>query len=549
VDGEGAGGGDEEGGGKRRKRNIFLAISAVAALVILVAAGAVILPFLLAILVAYVLFPSVCWVERKVRLPRWVCILLVYALMLGTMAGFGAIVVPRLFDETKKLRAEMPRLAQQARESWLPAIDERLQKWTGGGAPEEGGAPSGSSRPAGDASAGVPANPRAPIVIRPREDGAFDVELDRDIEVRKRDDDSWVVGPREPRGGRFSSERAIRDAFDGALAFAQRNSLELLRIGRVIVAGVSRGIFYFFLTLMLAGYMMHTYERIHGFFRELWAEENRRSLDRFLQRVDRGLAGVVRGQLLICLVNGVLSAIGFWIFDLKYWPILSLIAAAMSIIPIFGSILSSIPAVAIGLTQGFGTALGVLVWIIAIHQLEANFLNPKIIGDAAKIHPVLVVFALLFGEHYFQITGALLAVPCLALVQAVFLHFRESVLGVPQRSSRSSLADTPAPAGFGHGHGSGPSSDAATPLAATKRSIAPTQIKTSGGATPSPPPSSVEVGAEELAEAVVEAPPAARPTDPPTEREQPSDAPPAPNAPSAPRKRSAVSTTLKSHTE
>jgi predicted PurR-regulated permease PerM len=150
-----------------------------------------------------------------------------------------------------------------------------------------------------------------------------------------------------------------------------------------------------------------------------------------MRRLDRGLAGVVRGQLLICLVNGILSAIGFWIFELKYWPILAVIAGIMSIIPIFGSILSSIPAVAIGLTQGFGTALGVLVWIVAIHQLEANFLNPKIIGDSAHIHPVLVVFALLLGEHFFEITGALLAVPALAIAQTVFLHFRESILGLP----------------------------------------------------------------------------------------------------------------------
>ena len=173
---------------------------------------------------------------------------------------------------------------------------------------------------------------------------------------------------------------------------------------------------------MLAGYLMFTYEGIHEFVREMWPSYRRPSFDRFLYRLDRSLAGVVRGQLLICLVNGVLSAIGFWIFGLNYWPILALIAGVMSIVPIFGSILSTIPAVAIGLTQDFSIAFWVLVWIIAIHQLEANFLNPKIIGDAAKIHPVLVVFALLVGENLFQITGALLAVPCLAVVQAVFLH-------------------------------------------------------------------------------------------------------------------------------
>jgi hypothetical protein len=95
-----------------------------------------------------------------------------------------------------------------------------------------------------------------------------------------------------------------------------------------------------------------------------------------------------------------------------------------------------VPAVAIGLSQSPGTAIGVLLWIIGIHQLEANFLNPKIIGDQAKIHPVLVVFALLLGESLFAITGALLAVPCLALVQAVFMHFRESVLGLPSSESK-----------------------------------------------------------------------------------------------------------------
>ena len=96
----------------------------------------------------------------------------------------------------------------------------------------------------------------------------------------------------------------------------------------------------------------------------------------------------------------------------------------MSIIPIFGSILSTIPAVAIGLTQDVWTALWVLLWILGIHQVEANLLNPKIIGVAARIHPALVVFALLVGEHFFGLWGALLGVPVLSVSQSVFNHFR-----------------------------------------------------------------------------------------------------------------------------
>jgi predicted PurR-regulated permease PerM len=123
----------------------------------------------------------------------------------------------------------------------------------------------------------------------------------------------------------------------------------------------------------------------------------------------------------------VLSAIGFGLVGLKYWPVLALIAAVLSLIPIFGSIISSIPAVAIGLTQGFATAAFVLAWILGIHQLEANLLNPKIMGDNAKIHPVLVIFSLLLGEHFFHAIGALLAVPIMSIAQSVFLHLRDVV--------------------------------------------------------------------------------------------------------------------------
>jgi predicted PurR-regulated permease PerM len=143
-----------------------------------------------------------------------------------------------------------------------------------------------------------------------------------------------------------------------------------------------------------------------------------------LRRIDRGLSGVVRGQLIICGVNGVLTAIGFALLGLKYWPLLSAIAAILSIIPIFGAILSSIPAVLIGLTQDVWLALWVLVWILVIHQIEANLLNPKIIGVSARLHPVLVIFSLIVGEHFFGLWGALLAVPALSLVHSVFTHLR-----------------------------------------------------------------------------------------------------------------------------
>ncbi len=406
-------------------RRVFLAVSAITVVVVCVAAQPVMLPFVLALVVAYVLTPAVLRVERA-RVPRWAAILLVYALTLSTVGGFVGTIVPRLMSEGKAAAAEWPKFNRTVRNEWLPAIDARLARWTGQPVTEMPG-----SDTDGDAHGVGVENRRdenPPMRVVKRDDGSYDVFLSDDLRLHEVESGTWTVVNAEPQ--RLSSANMLRQAFDKAVMYLRQNVSLFLKVGQAIANAVSRGIFNLFMTLMLAAYIMLTHERIIAFFRELWRPEDRTSFDMFLRRLDRGLSGVVRGQLLICAVNGVLSAIGFWLFDLKYWPILSILAAVMSLIPIFGSILSSVPAVAIGLTQSPATAVGVLAWIVGIHQLEANFLNPKIIGDSAKIHPVLVVFSLLVGEHFFQITGALFAVPCMSILQTIFLHFRQSTLGL-----------------------------------------------------------------------------------------------------------------------
>jgi predicted PurR-regulated permease PerM len=416
------------GAGSPRRRTIFLAVSAVCAGAVIIAARQVLLPFVLALVVAYVLTPAVRRVEQA-RVPRWAAILLVYAATLGSIGGFVALIVPRLVTEGRGLAAEWPRLTATARAQWLPTIDAKLSDWSG--QPRLPVAPEPPSEPSLEAPAPAPLLDEKPppfrLVYQP--DGSYDVRVAEGVQFREKRDGVWQIEQVERRRG-LSSALMLRDGFDKAVAYLQENSIEVLKIGREVVFAVSRGIFTLFMTLMLAAYMILTHERILDFFRSLGSPGSSTSFDRFLRRLDRGLSGVLRGQLLICLVNGVLSAIGFSLFHLKYWPILAVVAGVMSLIPIFGSILSSIPAVAIGLTQSPGTALGVLAWILGIHQLEANFLNPKIIGDSAKIHPVLVVFSLIAGEHFFQLVGALFAVPCMSIAQTIFLHFRETSLGV-----------------------------------------------------------------------------------------------------------------------
>jgi predicted PurR-regulated permease PerM len=393
------------GGGWTRPRVIFLTVSGVVIATLLVTVREVLLPFILALIIAYVLAPLVERVERF-RLPRAAAILIVYAVTLGSIYFSIAAIAPRIYLETAKFMRDAPSLAERFSEQYGP----QLEQWV------EGVRSRSRPRQTDEDPAAVS------IVNKP--DGSVELRVGSGVEVAQQGPGHWRVGPGVHKAEKFTISDLTRRGINEAVGYAQRNGFELLALVKAVIGTVARSIFLLFMTLMVAGYIMATRENIIGFFRSLLPARSRISYDRLLWRMDRGLSGVVRGQLLICLVNGVLSAFGYWMFDLKYWPILALVSGIMSIVPIFGSILSSIPVVMIGLTQNFWTALWVLLWIVGIHQVEANLLNPKIIGVAAKIHPVLVVLALIVGEHYFGLWGALLAVPVLSILQSIFIHFR-----------------------------------------------------------------------------------------------------------------------------
>jgi predicted PurR-regulated permease PerM len=406
----------------KKRHATFLIATAAVALAVLVASRAVLLPFVIALLIAYLLTPAVAWVEQK-KVPRPLAIIAVYVLVLGSFGLFVRVTAPRVGQELAGLRRELPTISRTVRDHWVPAMQTRLRAAGFGET-----APPADSRPEVGPDDKTQAEAPPAIVAHQRPDGSFAIELNGPIDIHPTKGGGYTIdAARDTRVEAFDIDRIVADAAGKSLSYAQHNALELVKIGRDIIAGVSRFFFVFGITLMLAAYMMLTRDKLVGFFVHMARPTDRPSIRLLLARIDRGLSGVVRGQLIICGVNGVLSALGFAFVGLKYWPVLALIATVLSLIPIFGSIISAIPAVALGLTQSFGTAVFVLAWIVGIHQLEANFLNPKIMGDAAKIHPVLVIFSLLVGEHFFHTVGALLAVPAMSIAQSVFIHVRQRV--------------------------------------------------------------------------------------------------------------------------
>lgn len=371
----------------------------------------ILLPFVFAFLIVYLLAPLVA--RMQPRIGRVLAVILSYVVIIGLLAGFFGLLLPAVVKDLAKLRDTLPATIAEINEVYLPRasawVDETF----------------GAVLPAAVPPAAAPANE---IVMHPVGDGSWRVDLDGvRLEAHAADDGSWLLGtPSTAPPAKADLSRELRE-----LLVSRSEELTGF-IGPAIqglVKGVAGFLTSFVITFMVAGFALVDLARVVRFVRSLVPAEFRTGFDELWKGMDKGLGGVVRGQLIICLVNGALTFIGLVIFGIKYSFLLGVMAGMFSLIPIFGTILSSVPIIVIALVSGeqgmqLGPALGILAWIIGIHLLEANVLNPKIIGDSAEIHPVIVVFSLIAGEHVFGLVGALLAIPVTSIVQTMFLQAR-----------------------------------------------------------------------------------------------------------------------------
>jgi predicted PurR-regulated permease PerM len=149
------------------------------------------------------------------------------------------------------------------------------------------------------------------------------------------------------------------------------------------------------------------------------------------------LGRAIEAQAAIAVVNTVLTLIGLLLLDIPLVAMLSVIVFICSFVPVLGVLISTTPIVLVALNAGGpGLSLAAIGLVIVIHAIEAYLLNPIIYGRHLKLNPVLTLIILYVGYHAFGLWGMLLGVP----VARYFIH---DVLGVPFRE-RVRPARTPA---------------------------------------------------------------------------------------------------------
>lgn len=135
----------------------------------------------------------------------------------------------------------------------------------------------------------------------------------------------------------------------------------------------------------------------------------------------------IRGQLLDGLIVGVLSSIALAIVGLDFAVLIGMTAGIANIIPYFGPIIGSVPAVIVGLLSGspIKALLGVIA-LIAVQQVDGAVIAPKVVGESVGLHPVFVILSIIIGGAYFGLLGMLLAVPTAAIIKLFVVRWLEN---------------------------------------------------------------------------------------------------------------------------
>ncbi|MGX8908044.1 AI-2E family transporter [Streptomyces netropsis] len=164
------------------------------------------------------------------------------------------------------------------------------------------------------------------------------------------------------------------------------------------------------------------------------------------------LTAYVRGTVIVALIDAIFIGIGLFFLDVPMAVPLAVFIFLFAFIPLVGAVVSGALAVVVALvTRDMFTATMVLAVVLAVQQIEGHILQPFILGRAVRVHPLAVVLSVAAGSLMAGIGGAVVAVPLVAVTNAVVgylrAYARENALRTAAGESAPEAAGQNAPAG------------------------------------------------------------------------------------------------------
>ncbi len=209
------------------------------------------------------------------------------------------------------------------------------------------------------------------------------------------------------------------DAFPQALEGAQ----DLFQQLTYFSIGLITAFFEFLIVMFLVFYLLRDIKNIKKGLISAFPEQYQKEANHILGILDTKVGQYLRGNLVRCLLVGILTGLGLFILGIRFYFILGLLAAVLNIIVYIGPYLAAFPAILIALTYSWQTAIIVAIMYIVIQVIDAFILTPILLGRAVDLRPFSIILALLIGGTLYGILGVLLAIPLAASIKVLINYY------------------------------------------------------------------------------------------------------------------------------
>jgi predicted PurR-regulated permease PerM len=225
-------------------------------------------------------------------------------------------------------------------------------------------------------------------------------------------------------------------------AFLQTNALDTASKTLTVLLSTVSVLATVIVVPVLAAYMLLDAENIKEGFLGLVPPKNRMKAEAIIADLDQVVGGFIRGQLIDGSILGAMLTVMLWATGVPYALLIGVVSGALNFIPYAGALIAFIPAVVLAFTTyGLGKALLVAVLIFVIHQIDGNFVAPRVLKENVGLSPFWIVIAILTGSELFGLPGTFLAVPVAAMIRVL----REQLLPRPVPAVVAAPALTKAP--------------------------------------------------------------------------------------------------------
>lgn len=199
---------------------------------------------------------------------------------------------------------------------------------------------------------------------------------------------------------------------------------KLDKIMAYVVSAISAvtGLFDVFVAVIVSIYILAERAQILAFLKKvteaIFKERTYKNIDKYFNHSNEIFFKFIASQFLDAIIVGIMVTIAMTIMGVKYAPLLGFLIGLFNMIPYIGAIIAVVLSAIITLiTGGLSQTIWMLLVVIVLQQIDANIINPKIIGQSLKISPLLVIFSITVGGAYFGIVGMFLAVPAIAVIR------------------------------------------------------------------------------------------------------------------------------------